>query len=1001
MILAGCGACRFSAPPEELYREAERLRLEYEQSAGELAIAKYEAAADAWTRGGSPQGAARALQGAGLTYAQRGLLHRSRQAYEAALAAARASGDAAVESEILSETGIAQSLVALRESDFEQAQARCSSALALSRRAGGGRLEARAFQCLGEVAYNSGQRERALDQYRRAEAAAAGVGDRRTQAEALACQASVHSDRDEFSAAESCFFRAKRVWDEMEDARGSAITRVGLSKLQERRGNYQEALIGLQEALAVLERVGDAVWEGAALSAIGSVYMRTGEPAAARDYWERALGRFQTAALSPFSVDLLRTLGEAYLAAGDDVSALARFERALALGRELGDDHWQAYALQDIGTVHLDRGDLEKAVAVLGQSLAIQERFRDPRVQARTRVALGDALRRSGAWARARTSFEAAATIGRKSEDRLTEAAALHGLALVAVTEGQLDAARSHVERALQVAESLRSAIDSRDIRTAYAASVHHYYQTHVDVLMRLHDARRRGGLAAAAFEASERARARALIDGLAEAGVNLRQDGDAALLRRERELLAEFEAWARRQREFLDGRGDPARGRALADEYRRLDARHDALDGEIRRRSPHYAAVARPAPLSLAQVQQRVLDDDTLLLEYALGQHRSYLWAVSKRGFTAHALPAGSEIAALAERLYSRLTIRHALSGPLPERQRQAEEADFQYWEDAAELSRLVLAPARDAFAHRRIVVVADGALQHVPFAALPDPGRPGERVPMLVDHEIVSLPSATALAVLRGETAERQPPAGALAVLADPVFEDDDPRLRAVRRASAQAPGRAGSGRRPGPDRPGPTRFSRLAATRLEADVITAAAGAEHSLQRLGLDASRAAAMAADLSRYRVVHFATHGILDNANPGMSGIMLSLFGTNGEPVDGFLRLHDIYGLALRAELVVLSACSTALGRQVSGEGLVGLVRGFMYAGAKRVVASLWKVDDEATGELMRRFYEGMFRQGLAPSAALRQAQLDLWRQPRWQAPFFWAAFTLQGEWQP
>ena len=290
------------------------------------------------------------------------------------------------------------------------------------------------------------------------------------------------------------------------------------------------------------------------------------------------------------------------------------------------------------------------------------------------------------------------------------------------------------------------------------------------------------------------------------------------------------------------------------------------------------------------------------------------------------------------------------------------------------------------------------------MPFAALPDPARPGESVPLIVNHEISILPSASALAILRRETAGRRPAAGAVAILADPVFETDDPRLRAVRR-----PGRTSNlaPAAPAPDRVSATggaaspRIARLAATRVEADAIAAAAGPGTSLVRLGFDASRATATSRNLAGYRIVHFATHGILDNVNPGMSGIMLSLFDSGGTPVDGYLRLHDIYDLDLPAELVVLSACSTALGGQVNGEGLVGIVRGFMYAGAKRVVASLWKVDDEATGELMRRFYEGMFREGRRQTDALRQAQLDVWRQRRWQAPFYWAAFTLQGEWRP
>jgi CHAT domain-containing protein len=266
---------------------------------------------------------------------------------------------------------------------------------------------------------------------------------------------------------------------------------------------------------------------------------------------------------------------------------------------------------------------------------------------------------------------------------------------------------------------------------------------------------------------------------------------------------------------------------------------------------------------------------------------------------------------------------------------------------------------------------------------------------VPLLVAHEVVSLPSASVLAVLRKETAGRPLPPKVVAVLADPVFEADDPRLRRVVRGEEPR-------QRP-LVRSGPAsalNLPRLASTRQEADAIVSAAPEGASLCRTDFDASRDAAMAADLAKYRIVHFATHGIFDNENPGLSGIALSMFDDKGLPKDGFLRLHDIYGLNLPVELVVLSACNTALGRPVRGEGLVGIVRGFMYAGAKRVIASLWKVEDEATGELMRRFYQELLRQHRSPAAALREAQLSMWQHERWRPPYYWAAFVLQGEWQ-
>jgi CHAT domain-containing protein len=152
--------------------------------------------------------------------------------------------------------------------------------------------------------------------------------------------------------------------------------------------------------------------------------------------------------------------------------------------------------------------------------------------------------------------------------------------------------------------------------------------------------------------------------------------------------------------------------------------------------------------------------------------------------------------------------------------------------------------------------------------------------------------------------------------------------------------------------------------------------------------------------LSKYRYVHFATHGYLDTERPDLSAVVLSLVDNQGKPQDGFLRAHEIYNLNLPAELVVLSACQTGLGKEIKGEGLVGLTRGFMYAGARRVVVSLWNVNDKATADLMTKFYEKMLNQNERPAAALRSAQVEMWKQKQWKSPYYWAPFTLQGEWR-
>ena len=431
----------------------------------------------------------------------------------------------------------------------------------------------------------------------------------------------------------------------------------------------------------------------------------------------------------------------------------------------------------------------------------------------------------------------------------------------------------------------------------------------------------------------------------------------------------------------------------------------------------------------------------------------------------TCHHLPKRTEIDQTARRLYELLTARQPKPDESPKQyQTRVKDSDTLYWQQAADLSQVLLGPVADQLGKRRLLIVAEGALQYVPFGALPKPKEQGTRskdqggtnsegqgsrdkgqgselkltgdipgslttaaplkggiseqegsfVPLIVEHEIVNLPSASTLAVLRKETANRQPGTRSVAVLADPVFEADDPRVSG-HKLPTQSPKPTIVSHRKSTAAPlsdlqlslrdigmfqGGLSIPRLLSTRQEAEAILSVSPTGTCLKAVDFKASRETALSPELSQFRIVHFATHGLLNNQHPELSGLVLSLVDEQGKPQNGFLRLHDIYNLNLPADLVVLSACNTGLGKDIKGEGLVGIVRGFMYAGAARVVASLWKVDDEATAELMKRFYQQMLQENLSPAAALRVAQVELSQQKKWRSPYFWAGFELQGEWK-
>jgi CHAT domain-containing protein len=411
------------------------------------------------------------------------------------------------------------------------------------------------------------------------------------------------------------------------------------------------------------------------------------------------------------------------------------------------------------------------------------------------------------------------------------------------------------------------------------------------------------------------------------------------------------------------------------------------------------------PQPLTTTEVQ-RLLDESTLLLEFALGDQRSYVWAMTATELHGYILPPRSEIEGTARRLLELLR-----SGqPLPrqtasQRQQRMTQAEAEYWPQAAAFSQTLLGQISSLLKKKRIVVVADGQLRYLPFAALPLPDSTAAQGPppaseslnsMLGrNHEIVSLPSASVLSVLR-QTASREPTTKAVAVFADPVVEKDDPRLQLAHNGQpATAPAESREALTEAlrdTDDIGDAKLQRLMASGREARNIVSIVP-NSSMEATGFRANRENVTSAQLSQYHIVHFATHGIINEKKPELSGVVLSLYDEQGRfHEDGFLRLKDIYGLRLPVDLVVLSACRTGLGQEVRGEGLIGLTRGFMYAGARSVIASLWKVDDNATAELMRIFYEKMLRERLGA------AQAAMSGQKRWSHPYYWAGFILQGE---
>lgn len=1002
---------RWLAVAERSVAEAERLMKNWRAESTRKAIDKFKDSLAAWRSGGDGREEARTLRRTGDAYRPLGEYQNAVTFYDWALQVSRKLKERHGEAESLNKL----SNIYLTLGENQKALKLCAQALRLSKREGDLREQALTLNNFGEIHHGLGKSPEALKEYRQALAFWQEVGDRQGQASTLLNFGYVYSDLGRVREAFDSYDRAVALWRSERDQYGETITLIAIGRLYSRLGESQQALGYFEDAISSIRLIGDPLWEAGALNGMAYIYNGAGEKPRALEYYDQALRLFRMVHNRVAEAGTLGEAGRVYLATGDNQKALEYLQESFGIFKALGARRMEIVELKDIGRVYEAQGNKRKAFEAYLRAQAFYHAEKDLRNEATALNLIGGVQEAWGQMEKAVDSYNRALPLCRQGEYPYGEATTLYNFTRLESHRGNLVAARARIESALNVIESLRSKIAGQDSRASYFASTHQYYELYVDVLMQLHKPHPAEGFDAVAFDASEKARARSLLESLTESRTDIREGADPALLERERNLEQALNAKAQGHAQLARDKNSEG-AQSIAKEIDHLTTEYDEVRAQIKSKSPRYAALTQPEPLSLHEIQQQLLDDNTLLLEYMLGDDRSYVWAVTRTEVSSFELPGRARIEEAAQRFYELLKANQPVPGEtFDQRQTRIAEANEHLSEAAASLSMLVLGPLTTKLGTKRLLIVPDGALQYIPFQALTVPaatsgtteqaktaGNPDEQIPLLVDHEIVNEPSASALALVISDTAQRKPAPNSIAVFANPVFEADDPRVsfnspsatpahRLSQEIQVQEAFRdAGLGEG--------LRIPPLPASGEEADAIMALAPRGTGFRAEGFEASRATIARPELSRYRIVHFATHGFVDYQHPELSGLVLSLVDAKGNPQDGFLRLHDIYNLNLPADLVVLSACNTGLGKDVKGEGLIGLTRGFMYAGAAGVVASLWKVDDDATAELMKQFYGGVFKKDLSPAAALREAQLAMWRQKRWHAPYYWAAFVIQGQ---
>lgn len=725
-----------------------------------------------------------------------------------------------------------------------------------------------------------------------------------------------------------------------------ASTLSNLAVLEQRSGNLRRAAALFTEARLSASELGNRRLELISLNNLGGIALELGDFDRANDLFGEVLAaRRQRDRAGPLAT-ALNNVAEVQLALGNTDAALEYHREALALSREL--DAYDTAIRAELGLAETlrqvgDESALKRGSEHAANALRLARARGTPRLIARAQISLGVLRAALGSPGEGEQLLRDGIQTSARLYNRFTELKGHRFLVDLLAERGDAAAALEQARIGMSVATRARRELNV-DQRTRFTEVMSALNEQLVLLLAALHGAE----APELAWEAAQSSRAATLIDVLqrpagSDGGNGFQEAPDVARLREQ--LSYRLQAW------FAQNENQP---QALPQEIRELERELAGAESIAADRAPLLPAAASEG--SLVELQSR-LEPDTLFIEYFLGESRSLQWLVSAEDVELKTLPGRAELEAIVTEGYRRLREPGAANGGV--------------------LNRLAAALLPEKIErYSRVLIVADGALNYLPFAPLPFAGS------TLIERvEIVYLPSARSTMLARsGSLIPRSPN---VLVIADPVFGGRDRRLQAISNTVDTRPA-----------------LRRLSLTRREAERIARRLPAEHVDVWTGFDATKARFLDADLASFDIVHLATHGLFDSRWPELSGITLATRSANGDSVDGFLALKDIYGLDLNADLVVLSGCDTALGETIRGEGVVGITRGFMYAGVPRVLATLWQVRERATVELMDAFYGGLLEGGQTASAALRQAQLELMRRPDREDPYFWAGVVLQGDWR-
>lgn len=887
-------------------------------------------------------------------------------------------------------------IAALKLKKIKKAEDYSAQSLLLAETISDSAIKARAFYSAGEVEYQKdkiaemiGFQEKALTFYREAQ-------DKSGEAETLTNLAYGYvMDNNRLKGKETAQ-AAVNLQKELNNQRGLAFALIALGDTNARIGDWEQGLISFKEAEKLYPEDLDLYDKAILLDRFGTYYETFGEYKKAQKYYQKAQLLFAEINNESGSSQLITVLGQISAQLGENDAAFSYYLQGLRIAERSKNLVAYGLACRNIGDVYKNKGDFPLALNYYQKALNASKKVGIKQPIALVYEKIGKLYEIQKDHSAARKNYLLALQINAEIYSKVNRAHNHQDLATIDTLENDTESALNNIRESINFTEDLQNNILNSQLRQSHFENIFNRYEMYIDLLMKMHEQHPDKDYARIALQASEKSRARLLLENIKLSGTDFIKDANPELVKREVELRALFN---RKTNEFTDALSKNAPQEEidkLDDELDDLCEKIDEIKATLKQNSPIYSSIKNPEDFDIADFQNNVLDDNSLLIEFSFGKEKSYVWTISKTEIKSYVLPPREVVETQIERLREILESRSKTPNETLENyQARIKESESRYWQEAHNLSSDLFGKFADEFGKKRLIIVTDGKLHYFPVSSLPLPNSQANE-PLLLSNEVVYEPSATTLKIIKTARASRNPPNKNLLVFADPVFSKNDSRLGKHTENSDKdltfSPNlRFAESLK---------RLQRLEASEDEAQTISQISDASKSVIRSGFAATRNEIFSSDIYDYKILHFATHGLTNDERPELSRIILSAFDAEGKDLDSAVRLQDIYGLNLSTDLVVLSACETGIGKEVKGEGLMSFNNAFLQAGAKSVVSSLWKVDDAATGELMKYFYEELASGKYTTSESLRHAQIKMWNNPQYNSPFYWAAFTIEGDFQ-